>query len=421
MSSDRATSRDHLYTLANRGDYEQLVKYLRQHDSESVRFGAAGILAESTEGLRSNLTDEMQTALIRAVLSDSSEQVRNKVVYTLIQIDESTIDNIISRWASRPRSTPTDSPYPLILTRWESADAWPLRYLAVVGFGETASASAQTKLGRILFNERHATVLRRAINESGEIGNSDYVSPIQQYLRTDANEVELDGSTGVNEIKQAAVDALVKIGNDGAYEALVSASRSSDADLKKTVLSEIGRLGARETIDVVVDELDNDHNDAIREKAAEGVLTSFQQADRDSGDDIRQQAIQTIAKDIDADVSAEFRSVVEESQQKPEQRNAIWLLGKLECSDRQTAETLTECLSDNDEYVRKLAAASLTQFDPQVAIDEAQAILDTADEGSPAYELANFVTASLTDDAAEAKKNLVEYTKVSDPSDYTSE
>ena len=411
---------DQLYALSNRGEYGSLIRYIRNHNDEHVRFGAAGVLSESIEGFKEEVTPRLQQALVESVLNDPSDDVRAAVLNVLLSIDESTIDTIITRLETEPQSTPTGTPYPLILTKWHGKPRAPLRFLAVAGFGRVRSRNTIEKLRTTIIREENMRVLRRAIEEGGAVGDERFVTPIQEHLRMDNEKYE--GSTKskqVERVKEAAVEALVKIGSNGAYEALLTASRSSDEMLKEEVISQIGKFGARDTVDVVVDKLDADDNDALRREAASGVITSFTESEFEDNHEVRQRTIERIDEEISTDVSAEFAGIVSEAPRNAEKRNAAWLLGQLESETDIAVDSLLDALNDDDEYLRTIAAASLTNIDHSKLEEKVDAVLDTADEESEAHKLASFLKSHLTNDAAAAKKELVDYRYVSKPSDYT--
>ena len=122
---------DHLYSLSDRGEYDELIRHIREHDDEEVRYGAAGVLSESVDGFEAEMTPATRKALVQAVLNDPSDAVRANVVRTLLHIDESMVDNIITRLEATPEATPTETPYPLILTKWHGTRWAELRFLAV--------------------------------------------------------------------------------------------------------------------------------------------------------------------------------------------------------------------------------------------------------------------------------------------------
>ncbi|ERH00588.1 MAG: HEAT repeat protein [Halonotius sp. J07HN6] len=413
---------DYLYTLANRGEYSEIIRHIQHHDDQEVRYGAAGVLAESVHSFEDKMTPEARKALITAVLEEPSDAVRANVLKVLIHVDESIIDNIIARLEMEPRSTPTGTPYPLILTKWH-AKRWPeLRYLAVAGFGSVASQSTIQKLRTTLNREENLRVLRRAIEESGNVGDERFVTPIQEHLRVDEEQYQQSANeSALREVKEAAVEALVKIGTNAAYEALVTASRGTDEDLKEHVISEIGKFGAQTTVDLIVDELHNEENDELREEAAEGIITSFTQTDFEEGHSVREEALDLIGEDVSTSVSNEFADIVRESPRKSEQRNAAWLLGQLDTTDQETLECLLASLEDDDAYLRKVATASLTNLDPIKVEDKMETYLEQVEEGTEAHKLATFIKENIKDEAEEAKKELVNYSYVGSPSDYTAQ
>lgn len=413
---------DRLYSLSNRGEYGTLIQHLRDHDDENVRFGASGVLAESVEEFKEAVTPEAQEVLVDSVLNDPSDAVRANVISILLEIDESTLDTVVTRLQAEPEATPTGTPYPLILTKWHSKPKPELRYLAVVGFERVGSASAAQKLRTTIKRENNMRVLKRAIKAGGKIGDETFVTPIQEQLRVE--DAQYDSSVNeeqIREVKEAAVQALVRIGSNAAYEALLTASRGTDEQLKEQVLSEIGKFGAEDTVDVIVRELDNDENDELRKEAAEGVITTFRESEFDEGDSIRQQTIDKISEEVSIDVSTEFASIVAESPRKSEKRNAAWMLGQLESTSDETVESLLTALQDDDANLRQIATASLTKLDPTEIEPKIDAFIDEIDSESEAYQLASFIKSNLKDEAEEAKKELVDYSYVASPSDYTTD
>lgn len=422
--ANQSTNRDYLYTLADRGQYNELIKHICKHNNEAVRYGAAGVLAESTSGYETVITDEGRNALLRSVLNDPSDTVRGEVTEILLNIDEELLDNVIARFATTDVTTPTQQPYPRILTTWHVSEHASLRFLAVIGFGREGSTTSKSKLRATLKEEDDMRVLRRAVEETGNVCSEKAVTPVQRLLRADKEYFTVPSNTEqITRIKHAAVDALIKIGTDAAYEALVTASRSTDAELKQYVISEIGRFGAQDTLDLILNELDTD-NDDVRADAAEGVITSFKEAPVEDSDDIREDAIQALTDgEVDVDVTKEFTGIVENADDAGEKRNAAWLLTQLD-ADMTDNDATTTCLAaalrEDDEYLPGIAAAGLTQYEWHEIQSDVERVLTAAEDGSDAKHYAAYVKSTFENTAKEAKKNLVEYTRVEKPSDYTS-
>lgn len=426
--SDRSYSgkSDQLYQMSNDGEYEEIIKHIRYHEDPHVRFGAAGVLYETIEVFKSSITPKAQKALVDAVLVDPVDEVRGKVVEILLELNEETIDNVIAQLAMDPDATPTDTPYPLILTHWHSSPHSGLQFLAVVGFGQVGNKSSKNKLRNVISNGDSADmdlrVLRRAIEEAGELGDELFVTPIQRQLRRDSDDFPPSTTDEkVVAVREAAVDALIEIGTEAAYEALVTASRSSDKELNQLALGEIGRFAVEDTVDLMIDKLDEKTPSDVRGEAAEGIITSFSQDDdTDEQSDIRERAIDLIVEETNYDVSKEFASVVDEGETPSEKRNAAWLIGQIDDSTQEAAEVLSEALRETDDkYLREIAAASLIQLDEDHVQPNIQRVLRAVDSDSETHEVASFVEENLCDGAQEAKRELVDYKRITDPSEYT--
>ena len=87
-------------------------------------------------------------------------------------------------------------------------------------------------------------------------------------------------------------------------------------------------------------------------------------------------------------------------------------------SSEDAASCLVASLLADDAYLRQIAAASLTELESAEVESEIESVLETADEDTEVHALASFVQSALQNTAAGAKKELVEYTHVVEPSDY---
>jgi len=135
----------------------------------------------------------------------------------------------------------------------------------------------------------------------------------------------------------------------------------------------------------------------VREEAAEGLITTFTESDFEDGHTVREQALAEMGDDVDAAVSAEFASIVDESPRKPEQRNAAWVLTQLGSTTEETVESLLSALDDDDDYLRIIAAAGLTTLDPSLVEAKLEEFLASVDEESVAHNLASSVRSNLQD------------------------
>lgn len=383
--------RDKLYTLSDQGEYEPIISCMLEHTNSNARYGAAGVLSESPSFLN-NASADVRKMLISAVLDEPDDKVRARIIDVLLQIEgEAVLDNIVTRLELDPDLAPPEKSYPFVLDKWSSKPHSELRLLAVVGFGSLDTPSSREKLLQRIKNEQDIDVLRRAIEEGGEVGDVTFVAPIQQYLRADSFSTNQFIEAKINRLQEAAVEALVKIGTHGAYEALVTATRSSDANLKESAISQIAKFGSNETLDRVIEELDSPESEEVRRTAAAGILTTFVESDFESSHEVREQAIEAISEEVSVDVSGDFAAIIEDSESTTEKRNAAWLLGQIDDESEVAAETLATTLVDSDdELLAIIAAATLSEHDPQLVRECIAAIRDAVDDDSLANELVSF-------------------------------
>ncbi|TQQ79978.1 HEAT repeat domain-containing protein [Halonotius terrestris] len=402
MSEYTPKLRDKLYTLSNQGEYEPIVSCLLEHPSSNARYGAAGVLSESPSFLQ-HASAETTSLLIDAVLNEPDDKVRARVLDVLLDIEgEAVLDNIVTRLELNPDLAPPDTSFPFVLDTWSSKPHAELRHLAVVGFGRLDTASSREKLLMRIDEETDIDVLRRAIEEGGEVGDIHFVSPIQQYLRADAFSSNQYIASKINRVQAAAAEALVKIGTDGAYEALVSATRSNDPHLKHAAIDQIAKFGSNETLDRVIDELDSPESEEVRKTAATGILTTFVSSDFEQSHEVREQAIEAISEDVSVDVSGDFAAVMEDSNNTAEKRNAAWLLGQIDDESEVAAETLASTVVDSDDdLLAIIAAATLSNHDPELVSECIAAIRDAVDDDSKAKELVSFVESDVANDVQE--------------------
>lgn len=409
------SSNDFLYSLSSQGNYDKLITYIENHDDKHVRYGASGVLLESSNQFRMQANSEQVQRLIQITLTEPNHQIRAKVLEILVEIEgESALEDVIDRLGSSAYPTPTDTPYPRILTRWHSSQYYSLRLLSIIGFGTLSEESYNIKLKTSIQKESHPKVLRRAIEEGGKLRDETFVKPIQQYIYASDTEFQTTNQDEIKEIRKTAIEALVTIGSDAAYEALLTATRKQNKTLKKHALKKIGEFGVNQSLDVAVDELDAEDQE-IRKSAAESVLNSFQTVEEDSHA-VRMKALDQLTQDTDLNAADQFAEIVTEADEKPVQRNSAWLLGQLQDSKTNTITALLDAVDSEDPYLRKIAAASLYRLDENKVIPKIETKLQTLESDSEAYEVLSFINSRLKEDY---KKEVVEYTYVSEPSDYS--
>ena len=407
--------KDFLYSLANRDEYDTLITYVETHDDNHVQYGAAGVLVEFSERFKMKTNSNQVDRLITIVITNSNDRIRSKVLELLIETqDDSILEEIVSRLGDNNFSDPPEKPYPRILTKWHASEEPPLRMLAIVGFASINEVSYHTKIRTSIQNESHPDVLQKAIEAGGEIGDETFVTPIQQYIYKESTEFQTTNISKVEDIKKVAIDSLVQIGTEASYEALLAATRKNEKTLKQYAIKKIGEFGADKSIDIVVTELTN-KSENIRKSAAKSVLKSVQEVEED-GHKARLKILNELSTDSNITPSRQFAEITTESNQDPERRNSAWLLGQIKDSSTNTITALFDAIQSEDPYLRQIAAASLYQLDKTKVVKEIDEQIDSIEKETPAYNLLSYIRDQLE---KEHKKDVIEYTYVSDPEDYT--
>lgn len=403
---------DYLYKLAEKQEYTKLVEIITTHSQTEVRYGAAGILVEEDTKFTTTITPDQQKMLVTHILKEPNDKVRSKIVQLLLQIDTSIIDTIIYRF--KIDQTPNNIPYPLVFTRYTSKE-WPLRYLAAAGFGTVGSQTTIRKLLTMLQNESHPKVLYRVIQESGEVGNEQFVDPLKRYI--DITEEQFKSSTTdqqIKKIQEATVESLIKIGTSAAFEAVLTASRSRDDHAKDVILEKIGKFGYKDSIKVLTKNIQSE-SDSIQKSAASGAVKLLKNAENDT---TRQQLIQELQTKSDSNISQHFTTIIQDSAQTIERRNAALILGELDELREQDITTLLETFDSNDDVLKIISASSLYKINCNICRKKLQEHISTikTDDTQLRTFLQNLKELLEKEDP---KKRVANYTYVSEPDDYS--
>jgi len=408
-NNPQASQTDFLYTLATNGQFMRIARYLASNDAVAVRRGAAGILTEFAGDLESAATNEFTGTLVTAVLTETDEVVRARVIETLLYIDESIIDTLVTRIASDNEPTPTDSPHPLVLVEWMGSQHAELRLLAVAGLGDVGAPNMIPRLAAAC-SDNDQRVRERALKELGRIGSARAIDAVADCLDSD-----------IGTIRWEAARALAEIGTDGALDHLMPAARTDDEELREIVLSELGAFGSDRALDTIVSGLSDDEPE-IRQAAASSLIELVWSASFEESHNVREEVAQAIEEleDEDQDVVTEFVTLFSETPRTAIRRNTAWLLGRIGDSRDAVIDTLLDALADEDLPTAQIAASSLARIGGRGIEDDVEAYIQSQPEESARRARAEFVLSQITDSEADViLKRTVEYIHVTEPEDYT--
>jgi len=161
---------------------------------------------------------------------------------------------------------------------------------------------------------------------------------------------------------------------------------------------------------------------AIRAAATRSIIELVAAASGEQSHTVRE----TVAKQLNTfperDVVPEFLTLFTDTDHPEVRRNTAWLLGRIADDDprQDVVRALIRELTDADKQAAQVAASSLVRINDPTVIEELEKYLRANDLDSNALSRADFVRTQITDSEAEQRlKDAVEFTKVSDPGDYT--
>lgn len=403
----QTTETDFLYTLASNSRFERIADYVASNEPVAVRYGAAGILTEFADDLKAAATTDLRRQLVDAVLQEPDDRVRARVVETLLYIDESVLDTLVTKIAADSEPTPTDSPHPLLLVEWLGSEQVELRLLAVAGVGDVGTPSMIPKLSAAC-SDSDRRVRERALRELGHIGNPRCVEAVADCLDSD-----------IASIRHEAATTLGKINTRGAVDRLRPAARRDDDDeLRRIVFDELGTFPSSDVINTLTDGLRDDDPD-IRHAAASSLMEMVAAADFEESHTIREEVAASIDA-IDDNIVPDFVTVFVETHRTTIRRNTAWLLGRIGDSRDEVVDQLLNALTDDDFRTAQVAASSLARIGGREIEDRLNEFIADQPEGSGPHTRGEFVLTQITDSEADViLKRTVEYIHVTKPEEYT--
>lgn len=399
-----------LHSLANSGQFERLIRYLGSNEPTRVRRVAADYITQTVDTLKEQATPDDITKLYEAVLIETDDTVRARVIESLIYIDDAAIDRLVRKIEANDSPTPTDTPHPLLYLRWIDSQHVELRLLAVAGLGSVGSKQVTEHLLEAC-EDHDSRVQVRALTECGRLGSAQCVDTAIGLLDADDTRV-----------RRAAVKALVKIGTEDALMAIMPIASGSESDLRGEVLRHLGNVGSLTVFGVLLDAATGDV-DILREIAVKSIIELIIHAPTENRSLVRETITTHLQHTADSTIHRELRALATVDDPRI-RRNATWVLGAIVDPEKhtQSVKTLIRGIDDSDEMTATVAVSQLTEHDTGVIINHLEAFISeyTGELDSETLQRADHIRAEITAlDADDHRRDAVEYTVVSDPSDYT--
>lgn len=397
-----------LASLASSGQFDRLAAYLGSNEPLSVRRKAAHHLSQSLEALAEQDTATLIEELYESTLTETDDTVRAKVIEILIYLDDAAIDTLVQNIESDDYPTPTDSPHPLLYVRWLESKHVELRLLAVAGLGSVGSKQVAQKLAAAC-TDHDDRIRIRALEECGRLGDPRCVEAVAGCL--DASD---------SDVRTAAARALVRIGTEESLTAVMPLAKDGERQVRQAVIEEIGSVGSLAVFGVILRALN--HDDAqFRKAAVRATVELMAYAPSEERSRIRKTVGTHLQHSPGRDLVSEIRAITD-AEELSIRRNAVWLLGELldPATHTDSLQTLVRSVADPDTKTTKVAVSQLIERDDPVIIDHLEAFIQATELDSAVLKRADFIREEITAKTADDhRKDAVEYTQVSNPSDYT--
>ena len=408
MSPDRRPAETgFLHSIATSGQFERLATYLGSNEPRAVRQKAADILSQSAESIREDDNIELTTELYTATLTETDDTVRAKIIETLIYLDERAVDTVVTKIESTNAPTPPTPP-PLVYGEWLESDHVELRLVAIAGLGRVGSDQIIPKLTAAC-TDHDPRVRVRALRECGRLGDPRCVDAAIECLNAD----EID-------VRTAAASCLIQIATDDALTAVMPLAKTGEPQVQHAIISQIGTVGSLRVFGLLLWAL-NTEVSGLQEAAVNAIVDLMVNAPADESHTVRMTVGTHLQQFAAQDIVPTLRTVVA-TELTRRRRNGIWLLGKLiePAKHTDSLTTLIKAIGDGDTKTANIAVSQIVSYDDPVIIDRLEAVIKTTEFDSAALQRADHIREQITHKTAtDHLEETVEYTRVSDPADYT--
>lgn len=372
-----------LYQLARDGDTDELLTVLWESDSVAVRTRAAellGELADETDG-------ELVRGVVEVVVDDDDEAVRAAAIDALDEMGQTAVERLLAELTGADLDSGADWVRVKRFARALSADQPELRMAAANVLGRLGDRDATPALVKRL-DDPDPRVRLRAATACGSIGDPRSVDALVELLSDDRREV-----------KRAAADALAAIGTDRSLNVLRRLLDDDSETIRWVVVSALGEASSARPVTDLATAL-GDESANVRRAAVFSIIGLLSNAPRRQSHRVREAVVSELAAVDDDVVVGPLVELLEESVQRPQRRNAAWLLGRVTPDGRAepVVDALVAVLDDDDEPTTQFAATSLAKIGGDYAERQLLDVVTDVDADSKAQAKAVFVLGQIGTD-----------------------
>jgi HEAT repeat protein len=387
-------------------DASQLFELLLHGDTVESRHRAAELLGHLNVAQTGTDRATVADTLIESIVTDDDIGVRTRAIESLYGYGETHVERLVEELAETIQGG--EDAVTAFFRDWLDSD-WPeLRLVAVSSFRRFGDERVVSWL-RDAFGDSDARVRSRAVESYGH-RESVPAEPIRPLLGDEYAHV-----------RRKAARALAAIGDREALELLLPVARSDDESMRRIAVEQLHRLDEERTASVLLDAL-SDSSGSVRRASLVSLLQLVSGGNAVSLSDVRRSVLARSNTPSSNEVASLLERLLEESADRRVRATAMRLLGELavETDDGGIQRTLIEWLDDGADDVAETAVEHLQRIDGE-RIEKPLKVFIQDGQTSPAgRRRAESILERIRDEAAAALEGKsIQYTYVSDPSDYT--
>ncbi|MCU4924856.1 HEAT repeat domain-containing protein [Halobacteria archaeon AArc-dxtr1] len=369
-----------LFELERNAAFDELLARLERSSNPTVRKRSAEILGslEGEAGGAQYSRSKIIDSLVEAAITDEDKSVRAAAVDAIDQYGQPALEELIGELQDDDFDGGAAWKKAEMLAESLNDSVPELRMAAATGLGRLGETNAVPALVETL-EDPDPRVRKQAARACGRLESVESVPHLSPLLRQDHHEVRVE-----------AAYALANIGSDNALRELSSVVDAEDESLRRIVVDALSRLGSVEAVEILVGALQDD-SDTVRRTAMFSLVQLLSEAPAEASHTVRQKMVGELERANASESVDPLIEILDESTETAQRRNAAWLLGRV-ADDTHTAparEALIDTLSDDNEMTSKFAATSLTLLDDEDLEERLLEFVtdDTNDEGARARAL----------------------------------
>jgi HEAT repeat protein len=196
--------------------------------------------------------------------------------------------------------------------------------------------------------------------------------------------------------------------------------KEDDLRLRRAIVSELGKTGSLAVFGILLNEI-ADPESQLRESAIRSAIELIAHADSANSHAVRITVGTHLQQVADQDTVDKLAAVVDAPAPQI-RRNAIWVLCRLidPSVHTESLDELIAAIADDDETTAKMTVSKLAKCTDTVVLEKLDEFVETNEIESRVMQRVGYIRDQIeTKTADDRLKDAVEYTKVSDPADYT--